>query len=759
VFESYNNWLNERNLRGKSSSEIYKDFRKRGFSYQEIFDLCVIQGNEAIVRWLLKNKRRKIKVESTNDYLLKVSINQNNNIYNILKQELEMGGKAIKDVRPLSQDEMLPTYEWVEQNILPLLYLDKKDAIPIGSFGKKPKNETSGDIDVAINANKFMTNGLKFEDIAIGIDYVLNEEEGFDTTLLKGFDQVSVSVPINGDPKNGYAQVDLMPSPDLNWAKFMYHSPNLSEEESKYKGAVRNALMMALISESTKEITKLFEGQTEEYNSLAIRFPTGVWNIKRSLMGKKGKIIKKGVVLESEFITRNPQDVIDLALGEGYGIAAANSFETLWEVIHRKNFNHKSKINEIISKFAVNLKSMRQDIPNEALIKYPEILREDLKDVLKPKTKNELKKASQIYIKKLVNKLGIDEKIIKILYDNNYFYDVSGSVCDTKIHWFKHKFRNKSRMPYEGGYFGIDKNTLFKNVKKDIEKYSKGEFEPIVEGMEDILVPKSLDNIQDDVLNKINSGEISLDLLYIIHNKISLNFISKHILTDLFLSLLNKKLDKRRGNTFLNFKKNYNWIKEYLTKDLWNNVLVRAAYKDLKEKYPDKFFIYTEPKTLKEIREIEKNIKFEKEKTSFLRFFNLLKGDSSYKSIQRIIQLRIKKNQFKFLVFIFDLMKYHKNSYHTLNYIEKIYNLMDRRIEEIPRAEFRILLAKKQWGLEFIDNMIGVGLLDFFKKGNKQLIKLNTNYEDSVSYDSYNYNKMIEYLTDQIEKFGIKEII
>jgi len=60
-------------------------------------------------------------------------------------------------------------------------------------------------------------------------------------------------------------------------------------------------------------------------------------------------------------------------------------------------------------------------------------------------------------------------------------------------------------MPYEGGYFGVDKNTLFKNVKKDIEKYSKGEFEPIVEGMEDILVPKSLDNIQEDVLNKNRS--------------------------------------------------------------------------------------------------------------------------------------------------------------------------------------------------------------------------------------------------------------
>ena len=111
-------------------------------------------------------------------------------------------------------------------------------------------------------------------------------------------------------------------------------------------------------------------------------------------MGKKGKIIKKGIVLESEFITRDPQDVIDLAFGSGYGIGAANSFETLWELAHRKDFIHKRKLNEIMSKFLVNLKSMRQDVPSEAATKYPEILGEGIEDVLIPKSQEEVLSAA-----------------------------------------------------------------------------------------------------------------------------------------------------------------------------------------------------------------------------------------------------------------------------------------------------------------------------------------------------------------------------
>lgn len=284
-----------------------------------------------------------------------------------------MGGKAIKDVRPLHKTELISTYNWVKHNIIPLLGLSSDDIIPTGSFCKKPLSETYGDIDIAVNASKYLNEGLKFEEISSSINLIL--KESFETTHLKGFDQVSVKTPINGLEKNGFAQVDLMPTTSLRWAKFIYHSPNLSEQESKYKGAVRNALLMALISEPTKQINKLFEDKIEEYQSLAIRFPTGLWNIKRSFKGKIG-IVKKGTVLSSEYLTNEPQDIINISLGEDFKIDSANSFETLWEIIHQKSFIHKTNLNEIMTKFLVNLKSMQQNVPYEAIEKYPQIFRE-----------------------------------------------------------------------------------------------------------------------------------------------------------------------------------------------------------------------------------------------------------------------------------------------------------------------------------------------------------------------------------------------
>lgn len=293
-----------------------------------------------------------------------------------------MGGKAIKEVRSLNQDEIKRVYKWVCENIFPIIGITEENVCPIGSFGKKPEKELSGDIDIAISSEIFINEGMKFSEIASSINLIL-KETGYETKFLKGFEQISLKAPIQKFENNnliteGYAQVDLIPVINLEWAKFMYHSPNLKENESKYKGAVRNALLMSIISESTKEVSKLFEGKEEEYNSLAIRFPTGVWDIKRSFMGKKGKIVKKGKILESEFITNKPQDVIDLAFGEGFKKETANSFETIWEVIHKKDFIHKKRLNEIMSKFKVNLKSMMQQIPEEAIKKYPKIFEEFL---------------------------------------------------------------------------------------------------------------------------------------------------------------------------------------------------------------------------------------------------------------------------------------------------------------------------------------------------------------------------------------------
>lgn len=359
-----------------------------------------------------------------------------------------MGGKAIIGVRPLLHNELIPTFEYVKEQIIPLLLINKDDIVPLGSFLKKPINETSGDIDIALDITSYLNEGLKFEEIPTVINHILTEQN-IENVLLKGFDQVSIKVPICGIIENGYAQVDLIPTNDLQWAKFMYHSPNIAENESKYKGAVRNALLMALVSEPSKHTSKIFEGKVEEYNSYAIRFPTGMWDIKRSFKGKTG-IIKKGIILESKFITNSPQEIINVALGEGFKIDSANSFETLWEIIHRKNYVYKSCLNEIMTKFLYNLKSMQQEIPYEFKIKYPSLC----ESVFKPKSEKEINDAIKTYSINLGKSLNIDPKIIELLTIESYKFDHTDRL---KVHWFSHP--NISVL--EGGNISVNKyNTL-----------------------------------------------------------------------------------------------------------------------------------------------------------------------------------------------------------------------------------------------------------------------------------------------------------
>lgn len=574
-----------------------------------------------------------------------------------------MGGKAVKNVRPLKQEEVRPTYEWVAKNMLPLLGLEKEDAIPIGSFGKKPLNETSGDIDIAIDANKFiMEDGSRatLGYICEAMDCIFGEMEGYETTLLKGFDQLSVKVPINGNESNGYAQVDFMPSTDLKWAEFMYHSPNLAEGESKYKGAVRNAFLMAILSESTKETTKLFEGKAEEYSSLAIRFPTGVWNIKRSFMGKKGKLVQKGTVLESEFLTKDPQDVIDLAFGPGYGIRAANSFETLWELAHRKDFIHKHRLNEIMSKFAVNLKSMQMDTPIEAIVKYP--LVEGINDVLKPKSEEEILDAAN-----------------RLLY--------------------------KSPPPSLYDLYPLHNSGILKLLDKD----------------------KLKTLITSHLLEEANSNKN----LWKIHNRI----------------------------------KKYAWTQEYVDPKIWEEVYNKTRYIEAVQAYAsnvvDQLGLTNEysGQTKQEIIQIEKDLKREHEKQhSFLPFIKIIKGDLPYKSLSRIIRERIKRNQFSFFYYSYlYTFKIHPTSHFPLEHIRDLSQLVDKKVDKVAVADLRQGTSGRKVD-SLLDPLIRIGLFETFKQGNKQFIQANPGFKENEDFISRNYYKFVNELYDKADEYDVPEL-
>ena len=290
--------------------------------------------------------------------------------------KLNEGGKAaIPSSRSINWEEAQSVYKYIVNHVISKFGISKDDISVIGSYGKKPAGEMHGDLDIAVSSKALMEkNGLEKTQLLDFINDALTNR-GFETKIMKGFKQVSVGIPIPGSAD--IAQVDFMLSPDLEWSKFVYYSPNFQEKESQHKGITRNLLLMAVITETSKEILKQTpEGDVEELESNVIRYPEGIYKSRRSWKGKKG-LIKTPKLLKDfdKLITTTPQEVVDLVAGPGYTPESISTFERLWHIITREGYIYEYKLKDILKKFAGNLKTQGGEIPQEAKEAYPEIFK------------------------------------------------------------------------------------------------------------------------------------------------------------------------------------------------------------------------------------------------------------------------------------------------------------------------------------------------------------------------------------------------
>lgn len=106
-----------------------------------------------------------------------------------------------------------------------------KDLHKLGSTGKL---DTSGDIDIAIDSNEYSPNLIR---------HLLKKYSKDKYKEHKGIKVYSYAVPIRGEEDKGLVQLDVIFTPNPDWAKFAYHSEGA---DSKYKGAIRAILLSAV---------------------------------------------------------------------------------------------------------------------------------------------------------------------------------------------------------------------------------------------------------------------------------------------------------------------------------------------------------------------------------------------------------------------------------------------------------------------------------------------------------------------------------
>ena len=206
----------------------------------------------------------------------------------IFEALIKEGGKAV-DGTPMTQKQAKEVFDDVVKHLLPLFGLEEEntDYAALGSFGKKHQDQTSGDIDIAVSLEKMAGFfGISVDEVENKIREILDEKDLY-YVMNKGLHVISTRWPIP-NTKGLYGQVDIMPSYNMEFSKWMYHSPDFTKAESKYKGLYRNQLiMLTLKNVDQKVLSRNEKDEVMEFERYALRLNSGLARTVRSHIGKR----------------------------------------------------------------------------------------------------------------------------------------------------------------------------------------------------------------------------------------------------------------------------------------------------------------------------------------------------------------------------------------------------------------------------------------------------------------------------------------
>jgi hypothetical protein len=179
------------------------------------------------------------------------------------------GGNIFKDAsnraltQRINQTDVRSTIAWLEQ----LTGMDLQDAT-LGSTGRKP---TSGDLDLAVDANEFTKEQMVAQLTQWAQTNKLKPEE----YVRKSGISVHFKTPINGRPDQGYVQTDFMFLKDVPFSKFMLSASS----DSAYRGQDRNVLMNSMAKSMGYKLNQTAGLQDRATNKIISNDPDAIAKI------------------------------------------------------------------------------------------------------------------------------------------------------------------------------------------------------------------------------------------------------------------------------------------------------------------------------------------------------------------------------------------------------------------------------------------------------------------------------------------------
>jgi len=371
---------------GFSSDKVYSIVK----AIKKFLPKILKNKNKVYIDIITKNKKIYGVFKPENFYLLRKFLDTKNisilsktmtfEKINEKKEILLMGGNVFKNLNlvRIKKEDILPTLIYLAKLLKPIgidfNYLKNN------LMGSTLKKETSGDIDIAIDKEKFNLRDI-YNILSKNIDNKLINAKG-----LKG-GQLNIAFPIKNEPKNGYIQIDfILGNPE--WLKFSHWSPG---SKSKYKG-VFISTALGVLAKMLKDYED-FDPKTKERIArvgLAFNLEKGLtrkWKMQKQRGQGLSKVdpdewetnvkLPPGKQLPPRF-TRlnyidNPEAVVDILL-PGIKPSQINTFEKLYNII-KKHPLWKNRIKEFQNRF-INAINRSSAIKNDNEINFKDIFNE-----------------------------------------------------------------------------------------------------------------------------------------------------------------------------------------------------------------------------------------------------------------------------------------------------------------------------------------------------------------------------------------------
>lgn len=205
---------------------------------------------------------------------------------------------------------------------------------PIGSFNKKKEGELYNDIDLAVeyNIDGFISNGSNFVSTLF--------KEFIDKEVLSSindkFNTVSIPWKIT-DELN--VQVDFMFTDNLEFAKFVFHSPNFKKAESKYKGMYASVLLQSVTRNIPIDREYWEDGSLKDWKYYSLNQREGLLIKHKTYIGCKGQKIKQPKTVSVDVVSQDPKEIINIIFGTQEAFNYIYTFEGLLYYISSDKFN------------------------------------------------------------------------------------------------------------------------------------------------------------------------------------------------------------------------------------------------------------------------------------------------------------------------------------------------------------------------------------------------------------------------------------